>query len=329
MDSKVKLKRLAHLDALHQRKRKQHASTKDNNHKKHSNKRNREKDSKLGNEKLHHSNSSKGKRKERGRPPISSRQSRERERDDALGGEAVSKQVLESLGVKQKAKERDESQVQDLLDELLQSNPKHHHAVRSTLLRDVWQGKLADKTLSFENPASAVSLAQAQKKALKHKLSNCLAVREKPRERKRFLETILQSKKQKKKNESQEEQNGKEKKGNNLSWEFGAFLPLHEQWLEYASKWYEQNKADLKDALSKIELCGASIKVLRSSSPHYCNVEGYVVDVMSHSFRIVSKKNRLQTVPLQGCLFRVEVAKHFSFLIQGDQALERKVFHQT
>ena len=35
--------------------------------------------------------------------------------------------------------------------------------------------------------------------------------------------------------------------------------------------------------------------VLSSVVPNYCNVEGYVVDVMSHSFRIVSKEDRLQS----------------------------------
>lgn len=174
--------------------------------------------------------------------------------------------------------------------------------------------KVVDKTLAFDNPTSSVSLSKAQKASMKHKLSNCVAVREVSRQRRRFLTTHLENLK------------GACSHSKNV---YQQLKPLNDMWLDYTTKWQEQNRgaSNMKDALSTLELRGATVQVLSSSFPNYKNVRGVVADVMSRSFRIITSENRIFTVPVKGCVFQVD-AKDFSFLIHGDEALKRKSFQQ-
>ena len=161
-----KAKRLAHLDALHEKRAKKRTKVETKRGPRFSGSGNKKKARAAG-----------------------------RSSGDALS--SCSRHVLDSLGVAPSTSGRaggtsPDIGIEGLVEPMLETNPKYSRRVGNDPRRSNWMAKLADKTLVLDNPASEVTLSKAQKQALKHALSNCTAVRESPRERNRFFSKHLE-----------------------------------------------------------------------------------------------------------------------------------------
>ena len=248
--------------------------------------------------------SSKKKKKNKGSP----------DDDDDDVARLVPAHVLQSLKVPAK-KDGGARDLETLLETLLATNPKLNRGMGNDPRRPEWEAKLSDKTLVLENPTTTTSLAQAQKQALRGRLSNCEAARAVPGERKRFFKT-----------------HASRLRGEQSPSKVEDLAGFHEEWLRYASRWHQiarEKRAGGGGARSgtadpsTLELRGGWVTVSRSKIRNYDGVCGVVLDASSGSLTVVSRDGIVRTIPLRGSVFEVD-ARTFSVVIDGDEVWKRR-----
>ena len=234
--------------------------------------------------------------------------------DDDDVARLVPAHVLQSLKVPAK-KDGGARDLETLLETLLATNPKLNRGIGNDPRRPEWEAKLSDKTLVLENPTTTTSLAQAQKQALRGRLSNCEAARAVPGERNRFFKT-----------------HASRLRGEQSPSKVEDLAGFHEEWLRYASRWHQiarEKRAGGGGARSgmadpsTLELRGGWVTVSRSKIRNYDGVCGVVLDASSGSLTVVSRDGIVRTIPLRGSVFEVD-ARTFSVVIDGDEVWKRR-----
>ncbi|KAI5923594.1 Rof/RNase P-like protein [Camillea tinctor] len=111
---------------------------------------------------------------------------------------------------------------------------------------------------------------------------------------------------------------------------YSIFEPLNRLWLGYireilGGELYNGGQGAAAK-LSAADFHGAEMVVSRSSCPSRVGIRGIVIKDSRFTFEIITKQNKVRTVPKEKTMFRIDVparegddAKLFSFEIHGDQ----------
>ncbi|KAI0012459.1 ribonuclease P protein subunit p29 [Xylariaceae sp. FL0662B] len=114
---------------------------------------------------------------------------------------------------------------------------------------------------------------------------------------------------------------------------YAIFEPLNRLWLGYirevlGGELYSGGQGAAAK-LSAADFHGAEVEVSRSGCPSRVGIRGIVIKDARFVFEIITRKNRVKTVPKEGTMFRVSVPpaqntatgddKPFVFEIHGDQ----------
>jgi len=122
---------------------------------------------------------------------------------------------------------------------------------------------------------------------------------------------------------------------------YALFEPLHDLWLGYMREMLDKDLdnggqgAALK--LASADFHGAEIEVVRSGCVGRVGIKGIVIKDAKFVFEIITKKNKVKTVPKEGTMFRIEIPaadeakrgdeaeaeRKLVFEILGDQFLYR------
>ncbi|XP_055598905.1 ribonuclease P protein subunit p29 [Uranotaenia lowii] len=95
---------------------------------------------------------------------------------------------------------------------------------------------------------------------------------------------------------------------------YEQMLPLHRLWCGYMARYLgkdklpEVNEAQYNNFVSdvlKVDLHGAKVSVTRSKNPSLVGAKGIVLLDTKGTFKIVSKDNRVRTIPKVECVFDV------------------------
>ncbi|XP_041376917.1 ribonuclease P protein subunit p29-like [Gigantopelta aegis] len=104
---------------------------------------------------------------------------------------------------------------------------------------------------------------------------------------------------------------------------FGDYVALQVLWQEYIKevidfkKLTKKNMHATEETFLKSDLHGAILTVQRSLCPSYVGTSGIVLQESRNTFRIITKGNRLKTIPKLNSVFTTEVAG-FVFTIHGN-----------
>ncbi|KAL7830848.1 hypothetical protein SRHO_G00303500 [Serrasalmus rhombeus] len=93
---------------------------------------------------------------------------------------------------------------------------------------------------------------------------------------------------------------------------YELFLPLHELWKQYVADLCnglkpESNPQMIQQKLLKADFHGAVLTVVRSKCPSYVGTTGILVQELKHVFKIITKEDRLKTIPKRNSVFSVEM----------------------
>ncbi|XP_062845785.1 ribonuclease P protein subunit p29 [Trichomycterus rosablanca] len=93
---------------------------------------------------------------------------------------------------------------------------------------------------------------------------------------------------------------------------YELFLPLHELWKQYITDLCnalkpESNPQMIQQKLLKADFHGAILTVVRSKCPSYVGTTGILVQELKHVFKLVTKDDRLKTIPKKNSVFSVEM----------------------
>ncbi|KAL7833330.1 hypothetical protein AOLI_G00282900 [Acnodon oligacanthus] len=93
---------------------------------------------------------------------------------------------------------------------------------------------------------------------------------------------------------------------------YELFLPLHELWKQYIVDLCnglkpESNLQTIQQKLLKADFHGAVLTVVRSKCPSYVGTTGILVQELKHVFKIITKEDRLKTIPKRSSVFSVEM----------------------
>ncbi|KAI1340291.1 ribonuclease P protein subunit p29 [Xylariaceae sp. FL0016] len=116
---------------------------------------------------------------------------------------------------------------------------------------------------------------------------------------------------------------------------YAIFEPLNRMWIGYmreilGSELYSGGQGAAAK-LAAAEFHGAEVEVSRSGCPSRVGIRGIVIKDSRFTFQIITKSNKVKTVPKEGTMFRISVpAEHntearrpFTLEIQGDQFQHR------
>ncbi|KAL6461310.1 hypothetical protein MHYP_G00294540 [Metynnis hypsauchen] len=93
---------------------------------------------------------------------------------------------------------------------------------------------------------------------------------------------------------------------------YELFLPLHELWKQYIVELCNglkphSNPQTIQQKLLKADFHGAVLTVVRSKCPSYVGTSGILVQELKHVFKIITKEDRLKTIPKRNSVFSVEM----------------------
>uniref|UniRef100_W5K5U0 Ribonuclease P protein subunit p29 n=2 Tax=Astyanax mexicanus TaxID=7994 RepID=W5K5U0_ASTMX len=93
---------------------------------------------------------------------------------------------------------------------------------------------------------------------------------------------------------------------------YELFLPLHELWKQYIIDLCNglkpgSNPQTIQQKLLKADFHGAVLTVVRSKCPSYVGTTGILVQELKHVFKIITKEDRLKTIPKRNSVFSVEI----------------------
>ncbi|XP_036440391.1 ribonuclease P protein subunit p29 [Colossoma macropomum] len=93
---------------------------------------------------------------------------------------------------------------------------------------------------------------------------------------------------------------------------YELFLPLHELWKQYIVDLCNglkpgSNPQMIQQKLLKADFHGAVLTVVRSKCPSYVGTTGILVQELKHVFKIITKEDRLKTIPKRNSVFSVEI----------------------
>ncbi|XP_060767893.1 ribonuclease P protein subunit p29 [Neoarius graeffei] len=93
---------------------------------------------------------------------------------------------------------------------------------------------------------------------------------------------------------------------------YELFLPLHDLWKQYITELCSNLRAGsnlqvMEQKLLKADFHGAILTVVRSKCPSYVGSTGILVQELKHVFKIITKENRLKTIPKRNSVFSVEI----------------------
>lgn len=96
------------------------------------------------------------------------------------------------------------------------------------------------------------------------------------------------------------------------SHQYESYLPLHALWCGYVGDILKLdsgnlNEASIQQKLSKADLHGAILSVVRSRCPSLVGAEGILIRETENTFDIVSAANRLLTIPKAHSVFQISV----------------------
>ncbi|KAI8140983.1 Rof/RNase P-like protein [Fennellomyces sp. T-0311] len=107
---------------------------------------------------------------------------------------------------------------------------------------------------------------------------------------------------------------------------YDHFMPLHNLWQGYMKELYSQgqNTQQFGQKLLKADFHGAIVKVTKSSNPVLVSATGIVVQETQNLFKIITKEDRLKSIPKAKTVFQVELdVCKCTFTLYGQQLLTR------
>ncbi|XP_073693110.1 ribonuclease P protein subunit p29 [Garra rufa] len=93
---------------------------------------------------------------------------------------------------------------------------------------------------------------------------------------------------------------------------YKLFLPLHKLWKTYIVDLCnglkpESNPQTIQQKLLKADFHGAVLTVVRSKCPSYVGLTGILVQELKHTFKIITKEDKLKVIPKRNSVFSVEI----------------------
>jgi len=106
---------------------------------------------------------------------------------------------------------------------------------------------------------------------------------------------------------------------------YAVYLPLHELWLDYFREVMDlqhvildgKDKTQIYSKLFKADYHGCIMTVTRSKCPSYIGLTGIVLQETRNVLKIITKEDKLKTIPKFNCVFTFEV-DGFTFTIFGN-----------
>ncbi|CAH1269287.1 POP4 [Branchiostoma lanceolatum] len=91
---------------------------------------------------------------------------------------------------------------------------------------------------------------------------------------------------------------------------YPLYIPLHNLWLQYIKDLLQvtptSNLTMLQKKMLKADLHGALVTVCKSRCPSYVGLTGIILQERKHVFKIITKDDKLKTVPKANSVFSVE-----------------------
>ncbi|PVV05020.1 hypothetical protein BB560_000462 [Smittium megazygosporum] len=104
---------------------------------------------------------------------------------------------------------------------------------------------------------------------------------------------------------------------------YSVFEPLHTLWKEYIGRVIGTSTGSVaSQRIVKAEFHGAFVSVIRSKCYSFVGKEGIVIQETKNTFTIISKDNKLLTIPKTNTLFEIRVS-NLSFTFFGNQIMYR------
>ncbi|KAJ2486089.1 RNase P/RNase MRP complex subunit [Coemansia sp. RSA 2050] len=87
-----------------------------------------------------------------------------------------------------------------------------------------------------------------------------------------------------------------------------CFVPLHRLWTQYiAGVIGDKTGEQMLGRLMRADMHGAQLTVARAKCPNYVGVSGIVAQETKNVFRVITKDDKLATVPKAHCVFALEL----------------------
>ncbi|KAJ9088070.1 RNase P/RNase MRP complex subunit [Entomophthora muscae] len=140
-----------------------------------------------------------------------------------------------------------------------------------------------------------------------------------------------QSNKQRKKNVEQEKKplSATEKRESGIynipkdCQKYDLFLPLNELWKQYISDLCQgQIPSRILQKLLRADFHGSILTITKSTSPNLIGLSGIVAQETKNAFLVITKQDRLITLPKAGSVFSLQI-QGTVFLLFGNQLLMR------
>ncbi|XP_033126081.1 ribonuclease P protein subunit p29-like [Anneissia japonica] len=96
---------------------------------------------------------------------------------------------------------------------------------------------------------------------------------------------------------------------------YDMYIPLHQLWLDYIKEYMQTHlvKQDMKQfeaKLLKADLHGCILTVTKSKCPSYIGLSGILLQETRHLFKIVTKEDKLKSIPKGNSVFTYEFCGH-------------------
>ncbi|KAK2183451.1 hypothetical protein NP493_312g07000 [Ridgeia piscesae] len=97
---------------------------------------------------------------------------------------------------------------------------------------------------------------------------------------------------------------------------YDMYTPLHELWDNYIcdllklDKATERSNPTLEERLLKADYHGSIITVTRAKCPSLVGASGIVLQETKNTLKIITKDDRLKTIPKQNTVFTIDIAGH-------------------
>ncbi|KAJ5070941.1 ribonuclease p subunit p29 [Anaeramoeba ignava] len=213
-------------------------------------------------------------------------------------------QIEDNLNQKEKEKEKEKEKdfVTEYIEEIIRENPNADD------IDKILETKVENKQIQLESRGR-----KEVKKEMENKIKQKMG--KKTYNPKTFLSGKILSSKERKKKQIYKIQ------PENI--EYLKYIPLNHLWNQYIDQLFQDiNLSDKKisqSILSKIaraDFHGCILTVIKSKCPSLIGINGIVLQETKSTFKIITKENKLKSIPKKSCIFGLKIQNQF-FTIYG------------
>ncbi|CEF65914.1 Ribonuclease P protein subunit p29 [Strongyloides ratti] len=88
---------------------------------------------------------------------------------------------------------------------------------------------------------------------------------------------------------------------------YSVFLPIYKMWLEYFNNVMRSGNCKMDERLLKIDYHGCLLLVTHANNKCNVGVNGFVVHESRQTFQLVTKENKIKTIPKKDTIFQFVV----------------------